>query len=428
LDLTPAVFFQYLATSLFALAVLHTFVTGKLNQWAKNFPEGSVTENFLHLFGEIEVVFGFWSAILFILAMIFINFDFAIHYLEGRNFTEALFVFVIMAVCSTRPILKLAEQILIRLSLTLPANKNLASYFTILFLGPLLGSLITEPAAMTICAYLLLPRFFTRHHPLKMKYATIALLFVNISLGGTLTPYAAPPILMVASKWGWDLNFMVINFAPKTLVVLFFNTLAISMLFRKEISKTMEVSTDRTRASAPILITLIHLAFLTAIVMSAHHSVLFTGIFLFFMGFMKATKEYQTPLQLREPLLVGFFLAGLIVLGGPQNWWLEPLLGSMSRLQLYLGAIGLTGITDNAALTYLGSLVPNLDDATKLALVSGSVIGGGLTVIANAPNPAGFGILRDSFSDDGFSHLRLFLWALPLTVVAAVIFALFSNI
>lgn len=414
--------FQYLASFFFAIAIFHTFTVGWINKQAHRFAPGSVAENFLHLFGEVELVFGMWAAIWISLSMLIINFDFVIKYLNGRDFTEAIFVFAIMSICSTKPILGFTEKILLGLSKLIPINPQLSAYFTILFVGPLIGSLITEPAAMTITGFLLLPRFFTQKHSLKFKYATIALLFINISLGGTLTPFAAPPVLMVAHKWNWDLTFMLTNFAPKTLVVLLINTTLISFLFRKEIEKTIQQKTQQSEFKIPFWIILIHLLFLLLTVLTSHYEVLFIGIFLFFVGFLRATREYQTPLKLREPLLVGFFLAGLIVLGGAQNWWLEPLLGKLSNTELFFGSISLTAITDNAALTYLGSLVPTLSDQAKLALVSGSVIGGGLTLIANAPNPAGYGILRNSFGEDGFSPVQLLFWAIPLMIIAAVVF------
>jgi hypothetical protein len=415
-------FFQNVSTILFFIALIHTFLAGKISKMAQRFPNGSVAENLLHLFGEVEIVFGFWSAVLVVITLNAFNFEFIINYLEGRNFTEALFVFVIMSICSTKPILKISENVLLGVGKLIPIHKSLSTYFIILFLGPLLGSFITEPAAMTICAYLLLPRFFNQQQSANFKYATIALLFVNVSLGGTLTPFAAPPVLMVAKKWSWDIHFMLTHFAPMTLATLFLNTLLILFLFKKEIIKNPGVNLQKSKMEIPFLVSIIHLFFLGLVVITAHHPVLFIGIFLFFIGFLQATKEYQTPLQLREPLLVGFFLAGLVVLGGPQSWWLEPIISKLSKLQLYAGAIGLTAVTDNAALTYLGTLIPNLTDEAKLALVKGSVIGGGLTLIANAPNPAGFGILRNAFLQDGFSPLRLFLWASPLTLIAAGIF------
>ena len=167
-----------------------------------------------------------------------------------------------------------------------------------------------------------------------------------------------------------------------------------------------------------------HVAFLALVVAFAHHPDVFFGVFVLFLGLVTATREYQEALKLREGLLVGFFLAGLVTLGSLQAYWLKPLIQSLSGNALFFGATGLTAITDNAALTYLGSLVEGISDELKYALVAGAVAGGGLTVIANAPNPAGVGILQDAkvFEDEGISPLGLFLGALPPTAVAIVFF------
>ena len=77
---------------------------------------------------------------------------------------------------------------------------------------PVAGSFITEPAAMTICALLLARQFFDLEPSTRLKYATLGLLFVNVSIGGTLTHFAAPPVLMVARPWDWDLLFMLSHF------------------------------------------------------------------------------------------------------------------------------------------------------------------------------------------------------------------------
>ena len=146
------------------------------------------------------------------------------------------------------------------------------------------------------------------------------------------------------------------------------------------------------------------------------------GIFLLFLGVAHAYERHQDRLILREGLLVAFFLAGLVVLGGQQQWWLKPVLLSMSADQVFFGAVALTAFTDNAALTYLGSLVEGLSDAFKYALVAGAVVGGGLTVIANAPNPAGVAILRKHFDDEAIHPLGLVLGALVPTAVAALAF------
>ena len=105
-----------------------------------------------------------------------------------------------------------------------------------------------------------------------------------------------------------------------------------------------------------------------------------------------------------------------------QQWWLQPVLEKMSSTLVYYGATGLTAITDNAALTYLASLVQGTSDEFKYAVVAGAITGGGLTVIANAPNPAGMSILREHFPESSVSALWLFLAALPPTIIAVLAF------
>jgi hypothetical protein len=159
-------------------------------------------------------------------------------------------------------------------------------------------------------------------------------------------------------------------------------------------------------------------------VVFAHHPVVFLGLFLMFLGFSQAYERHQSPLILKEALLVGFFLAGLVVLGGLQQWWLQPIVSSLAPVALFLGALGLTAITDNAALTYLGSLIAGISDASKYMLVAGAVAGGGLTVIANAPNPAGVALLRRGFDGETIGAGGLLLGALGPTLVAAAAFLL----
>lgn len=418
-------FLDVAATVCFALAILHTFLVKRLQHIGHRYPPGSAGENLFHLLGEVEVVFGLWAGFYILILTLNDGIAGTIQYLESRDFNEPAFVFVIMTVCSTRPILELAGHFIEFSSRAIPLNKPVAFYFAALTIGPLLGSFITEPAAMTVTALILLERFYKRGISEKLMYATIGLLFVNISIGGTLTPYAAPPVLMVASKWGWGLEFMLTNFGWKGLLASTISTALVTYRFRKELAGVKWDAEANKGLRIPAWVSLAHLAILILIVASAHYMVLFIGLFLFFLGLVTVTKEYQHYLKLREGLLVAFFLGGLVIIGGPQRWWLEPILTQLSALPLYLGSMGLTAITDNAALTYLGSQVPSLNEFSKYALVAGSVVGGGLTVIANAPNPAGYGILNFSFGEDGISPLSLFLSALPPTAVAALIFWFF---
>jgi Putative Na+/H+ antiporter len=414
---------ELLATVLFGVAVLHTFCVKRFAHWAHQYPSGSVPENLLHFLAETEVVFGLWAAALFAgIAALKGSLHDAVAYIETLNFTEPKFVLVIMVVAATRPVVTLAEKLISQVARLIPAREGAAFYLAALFLGPLLGSFITEPAAMTLLALLLKRRYFDRGISRKLAYATLGALFVNVSIGGTLTHFAAPPVLMVAAKWNWDTAFMFQHFGWRAAGACLVTTAMVAAFFWKELS-ALSVEQDQGRR-IPAWLTSAHLAFLAAVVVFAHHPDVFFGILMLFLGLVTATREYQDDLKLREGLLVGFFLAGLVTLGSLQAYWLKPLIGSLNGSALFFGATGLTAFTDNAALTYLGSLVGELSFELKYALVAGAVVGGGLTVIANAPNPAGVGILQGSkvFGDEGISPLGLFLGALPPTLVAIVFF------
>jgi hypothetical protein len=344
-------------------------------------------------------------------------------YIDGRNFTEPLFVFAVMVIAASRPILRFAQGLVTGIALALPVGRGPVMYFVLLALVPLLGSFITEPAAMTLAAIMLRDTLFAKPVSERLKYATIGALFVNISIGGTLTPFAAPPVLMVADTWDWDFHFMLTTFGWKAAIAVGVNALATTLLFRRELAHVAEPAAE-VPAAVPAAITFVHLAFLALVVVFSHHQSLFIGLFLFFLGFTTAYERYQDRLILREALLVAFFLGGLVVLGGLQQWRLEPLLMRMGATTVFFGATALTAITDNAALTYLGSLVEGLSDEFKIALVAGAVTGGGLTVIANAPNPAGVAILRGKFDGQTVAPLGLLLGALAPTAVAIAAFRL----
>jgi len=325
-------------------------------------------------------------------------------------------------VAGSRPVLQMARDSVDGIAGVVPLPGTMAFYLVALAIVPLLGSLITEPAAMTLAAMMLRDRIFRLSGvSQRLKYATVGVLFVNVSIGGTLTPFAAPPVLMVAANWNWDAWHMLTHFGWRSALAVGVNALAATLIFRRELGRLPRGQRERG-LRMPVPINALHLLILSGVVAFAHHPPVFLGLLLFFIGFARAYPKFQNPLLLRESLLVAFFLAGLVVLGGQQQWWLEPLLRGMSADTVYFGATALTAVTDNAALTYLGSLVEGLSDEFKYALVAGAVTGGGLTVIANAPNPAGFAILRDHFEDRAIHPLQLLLAALPPTFVAIVAF------
>ena len=217
---------------------------------------------------------------------------------------------------------------------------------------------------------------------------------------------------------------MLTHFGWKAAIAVLINALAVTLIFRKQLAVMQTPATKNSVVQAPISVVLMHLLFLCGVVIFAHHPSVFMGLFLFFLGFTTAYQRHQDALILREALLVAFFLAGLVVLGGMQQWWLQPVLLGMDSTAVFYGATALTAITDNAALTYLGSLVEGLSEEFKIALVAGAVTGGGLTVIANAPNPAGVAILRGNFNNSTIHPLGLLAAAFAPTVVAILAFRL----
>jgi hypothetical protein len=486
-----------------------------------------------HFLGEVEVVFGLWATVLLFTIVYFFDWPTAVDYISHKvNYTEAIFVVVIMTLASTRPILKLSEVLMDRAA-RLFGGSLTAWWLSILTLGPLLGSFITEPAAMTISALLLSRKFYALQPSTRFKYATLGLLFVNTSVGGTLTHFAAPPVLMVAGPWDWGMGYMLGHFGWKVAVGILGSNLLYVWFFRdelhalqdkfamralkeeiltnrlsresveraiqtisadlhaeshamedaaalvegfeEEVQKRLEYEYmksltasdidpelalqafrerfaelklyhfqqeipyilpkeqrapiqdprwDQREDPVPLWVTLVHVLFMGWTITNAHHPALFVPGLLFFLGFAAVTADDQNNIDLHAPLLVGFFLGGLVTHGGVQGWWIEPVLGGLSEIPLMLMSTALTAFNDNAAITYLATLVPGFTDGMKYAVVAGAVTGGGLTVIANAPNPAGQSILKKHFGM-GVSPAGLFMGAIVPTVILFVIFLIF---
>lgn len=427
---------ELIATVLFAIAIIHTF---SVPVFARLAHRNGRHSGLWHMLSEVEAVFGVWAFILLVIMALIKGTGVAVAYIDTRNFTEPAFVFAIMVVAASRPILELVGTVVQGAARFLPFRTELATYFLTLSLVPLSGSFITEPAAMTLAALLLRDGYFRHSEQVGFKYMTLGVLFVNVSIGGVLTSYAAPPVLMVAHTFGWDAAYMATHFGWRAACAAVINAAVLTLICRKhllsgELGSGQDIDADRPnqqepavaapRAPVPPIVMAVHLLFLLAVVLAAHHPIIFLGLLMFFIGFTEAYKRHQDILMIKEGLLVGFFLAGLVVLGGLQKWWLQDLLAGLQPVVLYWGATALTAVTDNAALTYLGSMVQGTSDLWRYMLVAGAVTGGGLTVIANAPNPAGFSILKNYFPDGTISPLKLLAAAAIPTLVAAFMFLL----
>lgn len=453
--------FNLAATLVFLLAILHTFMApffqGYAHKLEKRHKEKLLSSNFrilhpeqrvpvsllstiFHFLGEVEVVFGLWIIPFCLVCQHYYSMEDFLRYIDrDTSFTEPLFVAVIMVIASSRPIYRLAENTL-QLGASLGKGSPAAWWISVLCIAPLLGSFITEPAAMTLSAILLGKKIYQLRPSSSLCYATIALLFVNVSVGGTLTHFAAPPIVMVAGKWNWDMAHMFTHFGWKAVTGIVIANVIYFFIFTKEFRRLAEIHRQNSAVESsvptswedrqdviPIWVYLVSIFFLAWTVFFAHHPAIFIGGFLFFLGFTMATPQYQNAFSIKVPLLVAFFLAGLLILGGVQGWWMQPVLQGLADIgaEATMGVASiLTAFNDNASVTFLSSTVPNLPESIRYAIVAGAVTGGGLTVIANAPNPAGQAILGKYFKS-GISAPKLFAWAFLPTVIMFLMFTLF---
>lgn len=412
---------EQIAAALFTLALIHTFAAKLFERLSHRYPRHA---GLFHLLGEVEVVFGFWAIVLIFAMAIVSGGGEALAYAESRQYTEPLFVFVVMVISASKPVLHVVMATVNAIARMLPVRRSLATAWLGLAAVPLFGSAITEPAAMTIAALMLAPQIFRPDVPERVKYLAIGVLFVNVSIGGTLTSFAAPPVLMVAATWDWTSAYMLSTFGWKAAIAVLVNATIAVVALRRHLNDCEAPVAGSTQSYMPKTLVAVHLVFLAAVVALAHHPVAFLGLFLMFLGVAQAYERFQNQLIIKESLLVAFFLAGLVVLGGMQQWWLQPIVSDMSPELLFFGATALTAVTDNAALTYLGSLIVGISEEAKYSLVAGAVAGGGLTVIANAPNPAGVALLRRGFADESIGAGGLLVGALLPTLMAIAAFTL----
>lgn len=442
LNFTP---FHLISLAIFALSIIHTLCVYKIHGWArrvesrqgpKSKREGrTFGVQMLYFLSEVEIVFALWAIPLFIFIMIFYGWTVGLEYMNTRNYTEPLFIVVILAMASTRPIVQSAEKVIHWFAQCLGGSLS-AWWFVLLTIGPLLGSFITEAAAMALCAFLLSHQFYTYHPSKKLAYATIGLLFVNVSVGGILTDFASPAVLLLAHCWSWSMADMFFDFGWKAMLGIVLSNSVYWLYFRNELRhmnvrrKAIEILDTyalKNEAPIPAWIIAIHVLVMGWIVAISHYPAICIASFLFFIGFHQATKLHQHPIRLSRPLLTGLFLAGLLIHGGLQGWWVVWLLEGLNPLSVMGVAIALTGFNDNAGISYLSTLVPNWGEAYKYAVFTGVVAGGGLTVIANAPNPAGYAILKKHF-DKGIQPLKLLAAAFIPTMILYAIFYFFGPL
>ncbi len=416
---------EWLASLCLFFTLFHTLNAGRFQRLSERYSHQRFAHLTFHLLAEVEFIFGFWAILYLLLCGIFGSFSETIPFLSQLHFSESVFVVVVMIAAATAPILNTTQKLIEAFSRQLPLPQSLATskvpeLFSILVIAPLLGSLITEPAAMTVAALLIHQQILGTKPSQKLLYSTLGTLFVNVSIGGILTSFAAPPVLMVARIWNWDSHFMFTHFGWKAIIAVILNSAILCRINLKEL-KSPHLQEHHRKLSVNPLVLMMNLGFLIITILNVHHIGVLALIFIALMIYLKLTKKHQGTLRLQSSFFVGFFLAGLTVLTAEQGWWLKPVLTQFGENALFIGSTLLTAITDNAALTSLAAQVDQLTPLARYLVVAGAVTGGGLTLIANAPNPAGFSILKERFGKEGLRPATLLKYAMIPTLIAGAL-------
>lgn len=433
------------ALACFILAVIHTFLAHFFTRKAhtRAFPlgvspekegrpssqKGEVTKesfitHILLFFGEVEVVYGLWCFVFFAVAAYWYGLEPVLSHIASHDYTEALFVAIALAIASTYPIMRFADSALSRLA-DIGGGSPMAWWVLLLGVGPFLGALLKETVAMTILVVLLAKHFFASRPSQPLAYATLGLLFTNISVAGLLTSFASSPMIFVAKPWNWDTLYLLKLFGWKVIAGIAVSTSLYFFLFHKELrSLRLQKKDSSPPRDVPFWVTAIHLLFLILMALSSSQPVILIPLFILFIGFYQATAPYQVFMNLREPLFVGFFLASLILLSDLQFWWIEALVGRLSEKGLYFGSLAISAFTHNTSDALLFSRLKGLDEHVKYLLMSASMTAGGLTIMANGPNIVAYSLLRNKFDND-MSFTKLFLAALFPVLVMSFFFLIF---
>ena len=389
----------------------------------------------LHFLGEAEWAFGLW-ALVWLLAECTINGTAqSIQWIRETPFHECGVVLVLMTLASDSAFNERVGEVLHWLSGHLPIlSQSSARLAVTLWAGPLLGSLLTEPAAMTITAALLGRTVFNHPLPENLKYKILGSLLVNISVGGALTHFAAPPILLVASIWHWNTPIVFGYFGVRALLSVSLITAWALFITRGHLPN--RIATQRNSSPVPRKVLLralfVGIVLTTIVVRGLPHEIWLVFVLPFVLIlvlprlFLPAAFPSKNGATLRNQAetaaRVGVFLSAILLFSPRQSGWLEPLLCDLHHYTLYLGAAALTAVTDNAALTTLGAHIPGIVGPRAFALVGGALAGGGLTLLANAPNPIGAAILRSAFHDGVIRAERLLWGACIPTLIALACF------
>lgn len=428
------------AAVFFFLSILHTFCTPffykrfQICQHKKMiFPEKWrkylwLSESY-RLLSSVDVIFIFWSVPLFLWFLYSEGYAEAIDYFNHRNYLFALFIMIMLILLESRPIVYLSECIFLTIA-KIGKQSPKCWWWTLMLGAPFSAILLKETGAMIIAATLLVRYFYKFAPSLRFSYATMGLLFSNISVGGLITDISSRALLLVSPALKGEQEFVIRHFSWKAVIAIFLSTTTYYLMFRKEFDHFPKVVKNASIADerVPIWLICLHVLFVAAIMSVRSVPLLMIGILILYLGLHQFTIFYQNSIRVTKVCCVGLFYAGLLILGGLQEWWMLVIMHRMSDFGYMFTSYILSMFLDNVLVNYL---VHNLSVATDCFLylvIAGCMSAGGVTILANAPNIVGYLIIKPFFPTSPVSLGRLFVFALGPSLIALMTFWALKDI
>lgn len=428
------------ATVLFFFSVVHTFLTPwfyQRFQVCKHkkmiFPEKWKKYLWLsecyRLLSRVETVFILWAVPLFLWFLYTEGYKMTISYFNSRNYIFSLFIIIMLLLLESRPIVYLSECIFSSIA-KIGKQSPRCWWWTLMIATPVSSVLLKETGAMIIATTLLSRSFYRFAPSTRFAYATMGLLFSNISLGGLTTGLSSRALFIILPSVKWGNSFILKYFCWKALIAILISTTVYYLIFRKEFARFPKVVTvlSNVKERMPKWIICVHILLIVAVILARFVPLLMVAILIFYLGFQRFTIFYQRPMRIGKACFVGLFYAGLVIFGELQEWWVLELMHRMPDFGYMMTSYVLSIFLDNALVNYLVHNLPVATDCFLYLVIAGCMSAGGLTLISNIPNIVGYLALQSFFPSSSFSLGWLFLFALGPSIIALMTFWILKDV
>lgn len=428
------------ALACFILSIVHIFMIPVFARLYRNYQNKRIAfpedwKRFLwlgewyRLMSTIELVFLLWSVPLFFWFLYTEGYKGTMAYLNTRNYTFSMFIIVMWLLLGSKPISYAVEHAFAKIA-NIGRQSPKSWWLTVMFVAPLSTIFLRETGAIIIATTLLAKYFYDLSPSTRFSYATMGLLFSNVSIGGLLTTSSSRSLSMILRTLRWDNYEVMTHFGWKALLAICLSTTVYYYLFRREFHhfpRKIEHIINAGR-KIPIWIICVHIAMAFAAMRFRSAPVLMGGVCIFYVFFHRLTVFYQNKIDFWKVCCLGVFFIGMSFVGGLQEWWILKLVKNSSDFGYMWAAYILSIFLDNVLVNLMMHDLPVVTDCYLYLVVAGCMSAGGLTLIANTPNIVSFATLRPFFQKPSFSFWKLFLASLFPSVLALMLFWLLRGL